>query len=430
MQHQYTLEYAQQLDSTDKLHAYRDKFYAPTLLGKRATYFLGNSLGLQPNTTKDEINKIMEGWANFGVEGFFLGDDPWLNYHKHITPLLTDIIGAKQEEIVTMNHLTVNLHLMMISFYQPTPARYKIICEAKAFPSDQYAFQSQVKLHGYDPSEAIIEVFPRPGTELISTEDILATIEAHRDEVALVLFSGVNYYTGQVFDIKMITTAAHEAGAFAGFDLAHAAGNIKLQLHEWGVDFGVWCNYKYLNSGPGAIAGAFVHERHLNNDTLPRLEGWWGNNISNRFKMEPAFTPSTTAESWSMSTTPMLLLAAHKASLEIFAAAGFDQLLEKSNALSGYLFFVLNHINEVDKKFTIITPQNKEQRGCQLSLSIDHDAKAVFDALLPIGIFADWREPNVIRVAPVPLYNSFEEIFLFGEALRQILNKENKIEIE
>ncbi len=424
MPHQYTLNYAQELDSQDKLSSFREQFYAPYLRGKRAAYFLGNSLGLQPKTTQEEILKIMDGWANFGVEGFFLGNDPWLNYHQHITPLLTDIIGAKQEELVTMNHLTVNLHLLMISFYQPTKTRYKIICEAKAFPSDQYAFQSQVRLHGFDPADAIIEVHPKEGTELITTEDILATIEAHKDSVTLVLFSGVNYYTGQVFDINAITSAAHKADAYAGFDLAHAAGNIKLQLHDWEVDFAAWCNYKYLNSGPGAIAGAFVHECHLSDNKLPRLEGWWGNNISNRFKMEKTFTPSATAESWSMSTSPIMLLAAHKASLEVFKAAGFDNLLEKSKALSDYLFFALNHINQPDQKFTIITPQDASQRGCQVSISVNENAKAIFDTLMPLGIFADWRELNVIRVAPVPLYNSFEELFIFADTLRQLLKAE------
>lgn len=421
MEHQYSLEYAQQLDSQDPLHSFRERFYAPYLRGKRATYFLGNSLGLQPKNTQDEILKIMESWANFGVEGFFLGNDPWLNYHKHITPLLTDIIGARPEEIVTMNHLTVNLHLLMISFYQPTAQRFKIVCEAKAFPSDQYAFQSQAKLHGFDPAEAIVEVYPKPGTELITTEDILSVIEAHGDSVALVLFSGVNYYTGQAFDIPAITAAAHKAGAFAGFDLAHAAGNIKLQLHDWEVDFAAWCNYKYLNSGPGAIAGAFIHERHLNDEKLPRLEGWWGNNIANRFKMEKTFTSAAAAESWSMSTSPIMLLAAHKASLEVFAAAGFDNLLAKSKALSEYLFFALNHINQGEEKFNIITPQDSSQRGCQVSISVHENAKAIFDTLMPLGIFADWREPNVIRVAPVPLYNSFEEIFIFADTLQQLL---------
>ncbi|MEP7108400.1 MAG: kynureninase [Ferruginibacter sp.] len=421
MAHQFSIQYARDLDSKDALGQYRELFYAPWLHGKRAIYFLGNSLGLQPKTAQEEVLKIMEAWANFGVEGFFLGNDPWLDYHKQISLLLTDIIGAKPEEIVTMNHLTVNLHLLMISFYQPSGTRYKIICEAKAFPSDQYAFQSQVKLHGLDPLEAIIEVYPKAGTELITEEDIIATIEAHGNTVALVLFSGVNYFTGQVFDMKAITAAAHKAGAYAGFDLAHAAGNIKLQLHEWGVDFAAWCNYKYLNSGPGTIAGAFVHERHLGDNKLQRLEGWWGNDISNRFKMENYFTPSPTAESWSMSTTPIMLLAAHKASLDIFAAAGFDNLLEKSKVLSEYLFFVLNHINQPEEKFTIITPGNSDQRGCQASLLLHQAAKAVFDTLMPLGIFADWREPNIIRVAPVPLYNSFEEIFIFADTLRQLL---------
>ncbi|MEO6549727.1 MAG: kynureninase [Ferruginibacter sp.] len=421
MPHQYNHEYAKALDSEDKLNSFREQFYAPYLHGKRAAYFLGNSLGLQPKNTQDEVLKIMEGWANFGVEGFFIGNDPWLNYHKHITPLLTDIIGAKQEELVTMNHLTVNLHLLMISFYQPTTTRYKIICEAKAFPSDQYVLQSQVRLHGFDPDNAIIEVAPKKGTELISRADILTAIEEHGDTVAMVLFSGVNYYTGQVFDIPAITAAAHNAGATAGFDLAHAAGNIELQLHDWNVDFAVWCNYKYLNSGPGAIAGAFIHQQHLTRK-LQRLEGWWGNDIANRFKMEKTFTPSPTAESWSMSTTPIMLLAAHKASLEVFAAAGFNNLLAKSKALGDYLFFVLDHINQPVEKFTIITPRNAAERGCQVSLSLHQNAKEIFDTLMPLGIFADWREPNVIRIAPVPLYNSFEEIFIFADTLRQLLN--------
>ncbi len=421
MKHQYSIDYAKELDSKDELHAFREAFYAPYLHGKRAIYFLGNSLGLQPKNTQEEILKIMDSWANFGVEGFFLGKDPWLNYSQHITPLLTPILGAKPEEIVTMNHLTVNLHLLMISFYQPTKKRYKIICEAKAFPSDQYAFQSQAKLHGFDPADAIIEVHPKAGTDLISTDDILSAIETHGDTVALVLFSGVNYYTGQVFDIPTITRAAHKVGAYAGFDLAHAAGNIKLQLHDWQVDFACWCNYKYLNSGPGAIAGAFIHESHLANDQLKRLEGWWGNDIKNRFKMGDTFTPSASAENWSMSTSPILLLAAHKASLEIFASADFEKLLVKSKALSEYLFFVLAQINHNDK-FTIITPQNDGEHGCQVSISIHENAKAVFDTLMPLGIFADWREPNVIRVAPVPLYNSFEEIFIFADILKQLLN--------
>jgi kynureninase len=422
MLHEFSLEYALKLDSKDTLRHFREQFYLPYFQGKPAIYFLGNSLGLQPKNTQDEVMTIMEGWANFGVEGFFLGKDPWLQYQKKITPLLCNIIGAKEEELVTMNHLTVNLHLLMLTFYQPTASRYKIICEAKAFPSDQYAFQSQVKLHGLNPADAIIEVFPKEGTELITTEDITEAIEQHKDSIALVLFSGINYYTGQVFDMQAITKAAHEAGAYAGFDLAHAAGNIKLQLHDWQVDFACWCNYKYLNSGPGAIAGAFVHQQHINKNNLKKLEGWWGNDASNRFKMSPTFTPASTAESWAMSTPPIMLLAAHKASLDVFAAAGFDNLLQKSKALSDYLFFVLHHINQQVEKFKIITPSNPDERGCQVSLSVHKNAKAVFDQLLPNGIFADWREPNVIRVAPVPLYNSFEEIYIFAELLQQILN--------
>lgn len=420
MAHQFTLDYAKSLDEKDPLKTFREKFYIPFVGDKEGIYFLGNSLGLQPKSAQDEVLNVMENWANFGVEGFFMGDEPWLDYHKEITPLIANIVGAKPEEVVTMNHLTVNLHLMMISFYTPTATRYKIICEAKAFPSDQYAFASQVKLHGLKIEDCIIEVQPKAGTDLITTEDILAIIEQHKDSVALVCFSGVNYYTGQVFDIKKITDAAHNAGAYAGFDLAHAAGNISLQLHDWEVDFACWCNYKYLNSGPGAIAGAFIHEQHLQNKNIKRLEGWWGNDINNRFKMEKTFTPFTTAEAWQMSTAPIMLLATHKASLNIFADAGFDNLIIKSKLLSEYLFFVLNEINTGDK-FEILTPTNPNERGCQVSLSIKNNAKAIFDELIKNGIFADWREPNVIRVAAIPLYNTFEDVYFFGTILQQLL---------
>ena len=413
------------MDGDDPLRPFREQFYIPYLNGKQAIYFLGNSLGLQPKTTQDEVMKMMDAWANFGVEGFFMGKEPWLDYYKTIAPLLCDIVGAKEPELVTMNHLTVNLHLLMISFYQPTTTRYKIICEAKAFPSDQYAFQSQVKLHGLEPADAIIEIQPKPGSETITTADIIAAIEHHGDTIALVLFSGVNYYTGQAFDIKAITEAAHKAGANAGFDLAHAAGNIKLQLHDWKVDFACWCNYKYLNSGPGAIGGAFVHEQHLQNNNLKRLEGWWGNDVANRFRMANEFTPTSTAESWAMSTSPMMLLAAHKSALHIFKAAGFDNIISKGKLLSGYLLFVLDQINTSGEKFSLLTPRSVDEHGCQVSISINKNAKAVFDALLPKGIFADWREPNVIRVAPVPLYNSFEEIFTFAGTLAKILREQD-----
>ena len=423
MNYKNTLLFAQQLDENDTLKNFRAQFYIPVINKKEAIYFLGNSLGLQPKTAQDEVLKIMEAWANFGVEGFFMGKSPWLEYQKKITPLLCNIIGAKEEELVTMNHLTVNLHLLMISFYQPTKTRYKIICEAKAFPSDQYAFQSQVKLHGYKIEDAIIEVQPKAGTDIITTADILEIIEAHKESVAIVLFSGVNYYTGQFFDMPAITNAAHMAGAVAGFDLAHAAGNVELHLHDWDIDFACWCNYKYLNSGPGAIAGAFINHKHLQNKNLQRLEGWWGNDITNRFKMEKNFTPYPTAQAWQMSTPPVMLLATLKASLDIFEKAGFKNLLAKSKLMSDYLFFVLDAINQKQEYFKIVTPRNPNEKGCQVSLSVNKNAKAVFDELLPNGIFADWREPNVIRIAPVPLYNSFTDIFLFGHTLQQILHR-------
>ena len=418
----FTLAYAQELYAKDELKYCRDKFYIPYIGDKEATYFLGNSLGLQPKKTQDEVLNVMENWANFGVEGFFMGEDPWMEYHKTLSPILSKIIGAKPEEIVTMNHLTVNLHLLMISFYNPTATRYKIICEAKAFPSDQYAFQSQVNMHGLNVNDAIVEVQPKAGTELITTEDILEAIEANKDSVALVLFSGVNYYTGQVFNIAAITAAAHKANAYAGFDLAHAAGNIKLELHKWDVDFACWCNYKYLNSGPGAIAGAYIHEKHFANKKLKRLEGWWGNDEKNRFKMEPTFTPSPSAEAWQMSTAPVMLLAAHKTSLQIFEEVGFEKILAKSKELSAYLFYVLNEINN-PKKFDILTPTNPDERGCQVSISVKENAKAIFDELFKNEIFADWREPNVIRVAAVPLYNTFEDIFYFANVLQKLFQE-------
>ncbi len=420
MQHQFTASYAEELDQQDKLRSFRDKFYIPLVGNKEGIYFLGNSLGLQPKTTQHEVLNIMESWANFGVEGFFMGEEPWLNYHKEITPMIAEIIGAKNEEVVTMNHLTVNLHLMMVSFYNPTTTRYKIICEAKAFPSDQYAFQSQIKLHGLNIDDCIIEVLPKEGTEIITTQDVLEVIEKHKDSVALVCFSGVNYYTGQVFDIEKITETAHKAGAYAGFDLAHAAGNIHLQLHKWKVDFACWCNYKYLNSGPGAIAGAFVHKNNIENKNLKRLEGWWGNDEGNRFKMEKTFTAPATAEAWQMSTAPMMLLAAHKAALTIFMEAGFENLIIKSKALSSYLFYILHQIN-THNTFKILTPLNAEERGCQVSISIHKNAKSIFDELLTNGIFADWREPNVIRVAAIPLYNSFTDIYKFGIVMQKLL---------
>ena len=324
--------------------------------------------------------------------------------------------------IGVMNQLTINLHLLLTTFYRPTKERYKIICEAKAFPSDQYAFHSQVKFHGYDPLDAIIEVGPRKGEHAIRNEDILEAIEQHSDTVALVIFSGVNYYTGQVFNMKSITESAHQVGAFAGFDLAHAAGNVELKLHDWNADFACWCSYKYLNSGPGGVSGVYISERHFNAD-LPRFEGWWGTNKQTRFKMEPVFEPIPTAEGWQLSNAPILSMAAHKASVDLFEEAGFYNLISKGQQLSDYLMFVLDDINASQQHpvIEIITPRSPEEKGCQVSILMLHRGKEIFDQLLKEGVIADWREPNVIRVAPVPLYNTFEDIWRFGDIIKSIL---------
>ena len=418
---QNSLDFAQQLDSNDPLKGFRDKFYLPIINGQECVYFTGNSLGLQPKTTQDYVLNELEDWASFGVEGHFHARQPWFSYHEMFPQLLTKIVGGLPEEIVVMNQLTVNLHLLMASFYQPSSERFKIICEAKAFPSDQYAFESQVRFHGFDPGKAIIEVAPREGEHVIRTEDILSTIQQNAAETALVIFSGVNYYNGQVFDMKAIAKAAHEAGAYCGFDLAHAVGNIELHLHDWEADFACWCSYKYLNSGPGGVAGAFVHQKHFSNTNLPRLAGWWGYEKSTRFLMQKGFKPIETAEGWQLSNAPILSMAAHKASLDIFEEAGMDRLLAKGKMLSDYLFYIIDSINAAtaEKLIEVITP--RDAKGCQASMLMRKMGREVFEALKNNGVIADWREPNVIRVAPVPLYNSFEDIHRFGEIIRGIL---------
>ena len=421
MSFENTLEFAKQMDEKDPLINFRDKFYIPIINKKQCIYFVGNSLGLQPKTTQDYIYKELENWANYGVEGHFHTETPWVDYHDIFTEPLSKIIGCLPKEVVVMNHLTVNLHLLLVTFYRPTKKRYKIICEAKAFPSDQYALESQVKLHGYKPDDAIIEVAPRDGEFNIRTEDILATIEKHKDELTLVLFGGINYYTGKVFDMKTITAAAHKAGVYCGFDLAHAAGNIELKLHEWNVDFACWCSYKYLNSGPGNIAGAYINERFVNDNTLPRMAGWWGYDKDSRFKMTKNFKPIPTAEGWQLSNSPIISMAAHKASLDIFEEAGMENLLKKSKFLTGYLLFILEEINSSKKKkIEIITPKKEEERGCQVSMLMLENGKDIFDALKKYGVLTDWREPDVIRVAPVPLYNTFEDVYQFGQMLQHI----------
>jgi kynureninase len=355
-----------------------------------------------------------------------------LPYHEIFPEQLSKIIGCLPVEVVVMNSLTVNLHLLMVTFYRPTRQRYKIICETRAFPSDQYAFESQARYHGIDPADAVIEVSPREGEDTLRTEDIISAIEQHGDSIALVLFGGVNYYTGQYFDIKAITDATHKAGAYAGFDLAHAAGNVEVHLHDWNVDFACWCSYKYLNSGPGGVAGIYIHEKHAGNKTLPRFAGWWGYTKETRFKMEKGFDPIPTAEGWQISNAPILSMAAHKASLDIFEEAGMDKLHLKRKKLSAYLHYILNDINDrqTRKVIDIITPVKEIERGCQVSMLMlgkekpaSPAGREIVDALMQRGVIADWREPNVIRVAAVPLYNTFEDVWQFGNIIESILNE-------
>ncbi|HEY2728177.1 MAG TPA: kynureninase [Parafilimonas sp.] len=423
MNFENTLAFAKQLDAKDPLKHFREKFLFPQHNGKNCIYFTGNSLGLQPKNTLSEIQNILNDWSTLAVEGHFKGANPWMHFHDHLTKPLAKIVGCLQHEVVVMNSLTVNLHLLMVSFYRPTKERYKIICEAKAFPSDQYAFESQVKFHGFNPDDAIIEIKPCEGEHTLRTEDIISVIEQHANEAALVLFSGINYYTGQYFDIKQITRAAHNAGAYAGFDLAHAAGNVELKLHEWNVDFASWCTYKYLNSGPGAVAGCYIHEKFATDKNFPRFAGWWGNNKSTRFKMEKEFDAIATAEGWQLSTPPALLLATHKASLDIFEEAGIENLHAKRKTLTAYLHFILAGINQkINKKIIeVITPANEQERGCQVSMFMHERGKKIFDALTNEGVIADWREPNVIRVAPVPLYNTYADVWQFGNIIENIL---------
>jgi kynureninase len=420
MRFENTLAFAKKMDEEDPLKDFRDKFYIPIINGKPCIYFVGNSLGLQPKTTQDHIYTELENWANYGVEAHFHAKIPWVEYHDILIEPLSKIVGCLPQEVVVMNHLTVNLHLLLTTFYRPAKNRYKIICEAKAFPSDQYALESHVKLHGLDPGEVIIEVSPREEEYNIRTEDILETIADNADEVAVVLFGGINYYTGKVFNMKTITEAAHNAGAYCGFDLAHAAGNVELHLHDWDVDFACWCSYKYLNSGPGNIAGAYIHERFISDASLPRMAGWWGYDKESRFKMEKNFKPIPTAEGWQLSNSPIISMAAHKSSLDIFEEAGMENLLKKSKMLTGYLFFILEEINANKKIIEVITPNDEEERGCQVSMLMLEKGKEIFDALKRHGVLSDWREPDVIRVAPVPLYNTFEDVYQFGQILKHL----------
>ncbi|MFK7049454.1 MULTISPECIES: kynureninase [Flavobacterium] len=422
MTFQNTLAFAKQLDEQDPLKNYRSEFLFPQHNGKNVVYFTGNSLGLQPKRAKKYVDDIMNDWANLAVEGHFYAEKPWWDYQERFAEPLSKIVGAKPNEVTVMNTLTVNLHLLMVSFYQPTQKRYKIICEEKAFPSDQYMFQSQVKFHGFDPKEAIVEVQPRKGEQTIRLEDILEKINEVGEELALILWGGVNYYTGQVFDMKTITEEGHKVGAKVGFDLAHAAGNIKLKLNEWNVDFAAWCSYKYMNSGPGNASGCFVHEKHHLAD-LPRFAGWWGHNKERRFKMEPHFDPIQGADGWQVSNLPVLSLAPYLASVEMFAEVGMEKLIKKRDQLTAYLEFILREIDQeiTGTRFEIITPTNQEERACQLSIYLHGQGRNLFDYLMANGVIADWREPNVIRLAPAPFYCSYEDMYRFGEILIRFL---------
>ena len=396
---------------------YRERFHIPVQQNtqKPYIYFCGNSLGLQPKGVLEAIQQELEDWANLGVEGHFHGKNPWVKYHEFFSEKAARLVGAKSTEVVMMNNLTVNLHLMMVSFYRPNPKRYKIIIEGGAFPSDQYAVKSQILFHGYKVEDALIELTPRKNEHTLRTEDILQTIYDAGDSLALVMLGGVNYYTGQVFDMDAITRAAHEVGATAGFDLAHGAGNIVLQLHDWNVDFAVWCTYKYLNSGPGAVSGCFVHEKYSNNPELPRFAGWWGHDEKTRFLMGPDFVPMLGAAGWQLSNAPVMNMVAHKVSLDIFDEATMPALRKKSEEMIQFL------LERIQNDVEIITPFELKDRGCQTSIRVGKQGKSVFEKLSKAGIIADWREPDVIRIAPVPLYNTMEEIDEFAKLLKKIL---------
>jgi len=420
MQFENSKEFAQKLDKIDPLRSYRDQFLFPKINDKEVIYFTGNSLGLQPKITKQYVDEVMRDWANLAVEGHFYAEKPWWDYHERLANPLSKIVGAKPTEITVMNSLTVNLHLLMVSFYRPQGKRYKIICEEKAFPSDQYMIQSQVRFHGYKEEDAIVEIKKREGEHNFRTEDILAVIEEVGEECALILIGGVNYYTGQVFDMKTITKAGHDIGALVGWDLAHAAGNIMLELHDWNVDFAVWCSYKYMNSGPGNASGCFIHERFHNIKEISRFEGWWGTEKESRFLMKPDFIPMPNADAWQLSNASVLSLAPYLASLTLFEEVGMEHLEEKRKTIVSYLEFILLEIaREVAGDFEIITPSNPEERGTQLSVFLHGEGRKLFEFLMKNGVIIDWREPNVIRLAPAPFYCSYEDMYNFGQLLKK-----------
>ena len=429
MNYQFTASFAKALDIADEIAHFREEFHIPQHDGKDVLYFTGNSLGLQPKNAKKLVLEELESWENLGVEGHFKGKRPWFNYHEYSKTMMSVLVGASINEVVVMNSLTTNLHLLMVSFYHPSKSRFKIITEAGAFPSDQYALESQVRFHGFNPDEAIIELTPRKGEDSLRTKDIVKEINKHKDALALVMMSGVQYFTGQLFNMKAITQAGHNAGAMVGFDLAHAVGNVPLSLHNWDVDFAVWCTYKYLNSGPGSLAGAFIHERYANDNELPRFAGWWGHNEEERFLMQKGFVPMAGADGWQLSNVNVLPAAAILASLEIFGKVDFNDLRKKSLNLTGYAEFLINQvIDKTGVNARIITPANPDERGCQLSIALQDKGKQVFDYLTGQGIILDWRQPDlasstpaIIRLAPVPLYNTYSDVYEFALKLEEAL---------
>ncbi len=409
-------EFSLAMDREDSLAEYREQYLMPRHTnGEPMIYLTGNSLGLQPRGVREALELELRDWAELGVEGHFEAHHPWYGYHEMFAAPAARLVGGVEGEAVVMNTLTTNLHLMMVSFYRPRPDRFKILVEASAFPSDQYAVWSQARFHGYDPDEAIVVMRPREGEDLVRTEDVEQYLAAHGEQIALVMFGGVNFYTGQAFDMRRITQAAHAQGCVVGYDLAHAAGNLLMHLHEWDVDFAVWCTYKYLNSGPGGVSGCFVHERHAFNPDLPRFAGWWGNDPATRFAMGAEFVPQRGAAGWQLSNAQILPMAAHKVALDLFERAGMERLCAKSRLLTGYLEYLVDRI--AGDRYRIITPRNPDERGCQLSIRVGSDAREMATRLRGLGVTVDFRPPDVIRVAPVPMYNTFEEMWRFARIL-------------
>ena len=414
------LEFALNLDRNDPLAKYRTAFHIPKdEQGNDWLYFTGNSLGLQPKSTKSAIEQELNDWANLGVEGHFEAKNPWMPYHEFLTESMAKIMGAKPIEIVVMNTLTTNLHLLMVSFYNPTKKRHKILIESDAFPSDRYAVQTQLEFHGYDTNECLIEWTPRTDEKLLRTEDLEQILETQGEEIALLLIGGVNYYTGQYLDLKKIAALGHAKGCKVGIDLAHGAGNIQPELHDTGIDFAAWCTYKYLNAGPGSLGGVFVHERYAHDKTLKRFAGWWSQNKATRFNMRQPLDITPGAEGWQLSNPPILSMAAIKAALDLFNEVGMNKLRQKSIKLTGYLEFLIKGLNHA--QIEIITPSDSNQRGCQLSIQVKNANKDLHKKLTEQHVITDWREPDVIRCAPVPFYNSFEDVFRMVEILKTLL---------